>query len=45
MAQLEQNAWIRNHFQAASTEVILFAANEAQTIDLSCGQNPKGKFS
>ena len=45
MAQLEQQAWIRDPFQADITEVTLFAANEAQLADLSCNGNLEGKFS
>ena len=45
MAQLEQQAWIRDNFQADITEVTLFAANEAQLADLSCNENLEGKFS
>ena len=40
--KLEQNAWIRNPFQEDIAEVILLAADEAQVIDLSCAENPKG---
>ena len=34
MAQLEQDAWIRNPFQADITKFILFASNEAQLINI-----------
>ena len=44
-AQLEQNAWIRNPFQADITKVTLSAANEAQLIELSCDGTLKEKFS
>src|SRR6218665_1098745 len=36
MAQLEQNALIRNHFQRDISLKYLHAANEAQLIHLSC---------
>ena len=45
MVQLEQNAWIRNSFQADITEVILFAGDEAQLLNLSCYEHLKEKFS
>jgi len=45
MAQLEQNALIRNPFQTDISIKFLLAANEAQLIDLSCDENLRGKFS
>src|SRR6218665_1276835 len=45
MAQLEQNALIRNPFQTDISLKYLLAANEAQLIDLSCDENLMGKFS
>jgi len=45
ISTLEQNAWIRNLFQADITKIILFFANEEKLTDLSYDENPMGKFS